>query len=273
MKIALALEYDGSRYHGWQSQPNCLSLQDTLEHALTQIACDDSIRVVAAGRTDAGVHALSQVVHFETNTKRPQSAWVRGVNALLPPDISILWACEVDNRFHARYSALERCYLYYLLNRPTRPGLFQHKVGWFHEPLNVDDMQKAADSLLGEHDFSAFRTAECQAKNPVRKLTKLKISQQGDFLKFEFRANGFLHHMVRNIVGSLIYVGANRHQPSWMTEVLESLDRKRAAPTFSPYGLYLAEVKYDTRWNLPTLNDSPCDITALEVFIKKQTNN
>lgn len=270
MKIALALEYDGSRYHGWQSQPNCLSLQTTLEHALTRIACDESIKIVAAGRTDAGVHALCQIVHFETSIKRPQSAWVRGVNALLPPDVAVLWACEVDNQFHARYSALERCYLYYLLNRPTRPGLFQHKIGWFHEPLNIDDMQKAAQNLLGEHDFSAFRTAECQAKDPIRNLTKLKITQQDDFFKFEFRANGFLHHMVRNIIGSLVYVGANRYQPNWIAAVLESRDRKRAAPTFSPCGLYLAEVKYDARWNLPIPHNVSCGITALEVFIKNK---
>ena len=269
MKIALALEYDGSRYHGWQSQPDCLSLQTTLEHALTKIACDDSIKTIAAGRTDAGVHALSQIVHFETSIIRPKSAWVRGVNATLPSDMAVLWACEVESQFHARYSAQERCYLYYLLNRPTRPGLFQYKVGWFHEPLNIDNMQKAAHSLLGEHDFSAFRTAECQAKNPIRNLTKLKITQRGDFFEFEFRANGFLHHMVRNIVGSLIYVGTNRYQPNWIATVLESRDRKRAAPTFSPCGLYLAEVKYDARWNLPTLNDvSPC-ITSLEAFTKK----
>ena len=266
MKIALALEYDGSRYHGWQTQPGCLSLQVTLEEALSKIACDKKIKVVAAGRTDAGVHALSQVVHFETSIIRPQTAWVRGVNALLPPDMSVLWACGVDNQFHARHSALERYYVYYLLNRPSRPGLNQHKVGWFHEPLNIENMQEAACHLLGEHDFSTFRTAECQAKNPIRNLSILTITRQEDLIKFEFRANGFLHHMVRNIVGSLVYVGAGRNRPNWIETLLLSRDRKLAAPTFSPHGLYLAEVKYDLCWNLPKLNVSPGRIVVSEIF-------
>lgn len=256
MKIALILEYSGERYHGWQSQPTHISVQSKLEAALSKIACH-KIGVVAAGRTDAGVHALFQVIHFETCTWRPMSAWVRGVNALLPDDIAVLWASEISEDFHARYCALERRYLYCLLNHPVRPGVYQRKVGWFHKPVELEKMQQAADMLMGEHDFSAFRTAECQAKNPVRNLTMLEIAQHGDLFIFEFRANGFLHHMVRNIVGSLIYIGQGKYPPIWAQRLLQSRDRTLAAPTFSPYGLYLAGIMYDDKWNLPTFNLFP----------------
>lgn len=250
VKIVLVLEYNGEHYHGWQNQPACRSIQSELETAVSQIAGIET-RVIAAGRTDAGVHALYQVVHFETVAQRPLSAWVRGVNAFLPEDIAVLWASEVDETFHARYCAIERRYLYCLLNHPVRPGLCQGRVGWFHGPLDLEKMQRAADMLLGEHDFSAFRTAECQAKNPVRTMTMVDVRQQGHFVLFEFRANGFLHHMVRNIVGSLIYIGQEKYSPEWMRELMRNRDRTQAAPTFSPHGLYLAGVTYDEKWKLP----------------------
>lgn len=250
MRIALGLEYDGSPFCGWQSQPSGCGIQDALEQALSAIA-GEPIRVVTAGRTDTGVHAFAQVVHFDTSAERPVSAWVRGVNALLPDSVGVLWAQPVDGEFHARFSALERRYLYLLLNRPVRPALAAGKAGWFHLRLDVERMQEAAGHLIGEHDFSAFRAAECQAKSPVRRMTRLEISRSGDRIVFDLAANAFLHHMVRNIVGSLVYVGKGKYPPEWITELLECRNRTRAAPTFSPHGLYLAGITYDHKWNLP----------------------
>lgn len=244
------LEYEGSSFCGWQSQPSGRSVQDVLEKALSKIATSN-VRVVTAGRTDTGVHALYQVVHFDSQVQRPLSAWVRGVNALLPDSIAVLWASEVPDDFHARYSASERCYLYLLSNHPVRSGLHHGKVGWFHQTLDLEQMRIAAQMLLGEHDFSAFRAAECQAKSPVRNLTKLEITRQGDIIVIELRANAFLHHMVRNIVGCLVYVGKGKYQPEWMRMLLEGRDRAHAAPTFSAAGLYLAGIAYDPKWSLP----------------------
>ncbi len=256
MRIILVLEYDGSRYCGWQSQPQGCSIQDALEVALSQIAKED-ILVITAGRTDAGVHALYQVVHFDTCVKRPISAWIRGVNALLPDDIAVLWATEASEQFHARYSAVERRYLYLLLNQPVRPAIHSKKVGWYHQPLALEKMRIAGETLLGEHDFSYFRAAECQAKSPVRTITQLNISRQGNLLVFDLRANAFLQHMVRNIIGCLVYIGKGKYSPEWMSELLESCDRAYAAPTFSPAGLYLAGVVYDSVWPMPRLTDLP----------------
>lgn len=256
VRIALVLEYDGSDYCGWQSQRSGGSVQDALEIALSKIACSD-IRVITAGRTDTGVHASYQVLHFDTQAQRPMSAWVRGVNALLPNSIAVLWASQTTDDFHARYCASERCYLYLLLNHPVRPGLYHGKIGWFHQALDVERMQVAAQMLLGEHDFSAFRAAECQAKSPVRHLTKLEIIRQGDIVAFELRANGFLHHMVRNIVGCLIYVGKGKYPPEWMRELLEGRERAYAAPTFPAAGLYLAGITYDAKWKLPPFVEPP----------------
>lgn len=250
MRIALGLEYDGSRFCGWQSQPCGCGVQDALEAALSRIA-GQTLRVTAAGRTDSGVHAQAQVIHFDTDAQRPLTAWVRGVNALLPDGIAVLWARQVGETFHARYSALERCYRYLLLNRPVHPGLYRHQVGWFHLPLDLEAMRQAAAPLLGSHDFSAFRSAECQAHSPVRTLTKIELSRYGDLIVFEFWANAFLHRMVRNIVGCLVYVGKGRYPPQWLAEVLASRNRTQAAPTFPPEGLYLAAVRYDRTWGLP----------------------
>lgn len=250
VRIALGLEYDGRHFCGWQSQPSACGVQDALERALGEIA-GATVRVHAAGRTDTGVHALSQVIHFDTSAARPDTAWVRGTNALLPEGVAVLWARRVEDAFHARFSAQERRYRYLLLNHPVRPALFSGKSGWFHLPLDADLMRRGAAHLVGEHDFSAFRAAECQAKSPLKHLRRLDIAKQGDTLIFDLAANGFLHHMVRNIVGSLVYVGKKKYPPEWIAELLAGRDRTRAAPTFSPDGLYFAGAGYDMKWALP----------------------
>ncbi|MDA1118756.1 MAG: tRNA pseudouridine(38-40) synthase TruA [Proteobacteria bacterium] len=250
MRIALELEYDGSCFLGWQTQPGGGTVQDALETALSGIA-GERIQVTCAGRTDRGVHARAQVVHFDTGAVRPASAWVRGVNALLPDSVAVQWAQPAPERFHARYSAVSRTYRYVLLNRPVRPALAARYAGWFHQPLDIVAMRSAAGMLLGVHDFSALRSAECQSKTPVRTLHALEIAARGERIDFVLRANAFLHHMVRNIVGLLLYVGKGKHPPAWATEVLASLDRARAAPTFAAQGLYLEQVQYEPRWGLP----------------------
>jgi len=259
MRIALGIEYDGSRFLGWQTQPGGGSVQDALEPALAGIA-GAAVATTCAGRTDRGVHARGQVVHFDTDADRPDSAWVRGVNALLPDSVAVLWARPVDADFHARYSAFARTYRYVLLNRPVRPALAARHVGWFHSPLDPDRMREAAACLVGEHDFSAFRSSECQAKSPVRVIHELKIEKNGERIDFVLRANAFLHHMVRNIVGTLVYVGKGKHPAAWAREVLESKNRALAAPTFASEGLYLESVEYDSRWELPTLENPSKDL-------------
>ncbi len=250
MRIALGVEYDGSPYCGWQSQADGKTVQDTLQHALSQIA-GEPISVTAAGRTDTGVHALEQVVHFDTGVERPLTAWVRGTNALLPASIAVLWVHPVPEKFHARFSAQARSYRYVLINRPSRSAVHHGKVGWFHVPLDVGQMREAATYLLGEHDFSAFRSSECQARTPVKNLAQLDIEKQGDTIIFDLTADAFLHHMVRNIVGCLVYIGKGKHSPQWMKEVLENRNRNMAAPTFAPDGLYLRRITYDAKWGLP----------------------
>jgi len=250
MKIAIGVSYDGSAFDGWQSQPSGRTVQDHLERALGGIATHP-VRVTAAGRTDAGVHALAQVAHFETDVERPTHAWVRGTNSALPTSIAVQWAQPVPDAFSARRSATARTYRYLLYCHPVRPAVLAGRVGWFHLPLELESMRGAALQLLGEHDFSAFRSAECQARSPVRNLRRLGVAQRGPYFVFDFTADAFLHHMVRNIVGCLVYVGNRRHPPEWIAEVLASGDRSRAAPTFAPDGLYLAEVRYGPEWNLP----------------------
>jgi tRNA pseudouridine38-40 synthase len=249
-RIALGLEYDGSRFLGWQTQAGGGAVQDVLEPALAAIA-GAAVGVTAAGRTDRGVHARLQVVHFDTDAERPASAWVRGVNALLPDSVAVLWSRVVDADFHARYSARSRTYRYELLNRGVRPALFAAHAGWFHLPLDVAKMQEAAAYLVGEHDFSAFRSSECQAKTPIRKIEAFTLQPDGEKIIFVVRANAFLHHMVRNLVGTLVYVGKGKHPPPWVRQVLESKDRAKAAPTFGPEGLYLERIEYDPKWGLP----------------------
>ena len=252
MRIAIGVEYDGRPYCGWQSQSEGQTVQDALQHALGQIA-GEPISVVAAGRTDTGVHALEQVVHFDTGAERPLTAWVRGVNSLLPDSIAVLWAHPVPDVFHARFSAQGRSYRYVLINRATRLAIHAGRAGWYHAPLDVAAMQAAANFLLGEHDFSAFRAAQCQAKSPVKHLRHLDILREGEMVVFDVSADAFLHHMVRNIVGCLVYVGKGKHPPEWISEVLDSRAREVAAPTFAPDGLYLRHITYDAKWGLPQL--------------------
>jgi tRNA pseudouridine38-40 synthase len=250
VRIALGIEYDGSRFCGWQTQTAGCGVQDALQRALAVIA-GHPIEVVAAGRTDAGVHATQQVVHFDTTAQRPDSAWVRGVNSFLPDSVAVLWAQPVNAEFHARFSAQTRSYRYVLLNHPVRPAIAAGHIGWFHAPLALAPMQAAAQWLLGTHDFSAFRAAECQAKSPIRTLHSLSITQTGQRFTFDLNANAFLHHMVRNIVGALVYVGKGKHPPEWLGELLQHRDRTRAAPTFAADGLYLYTVRYAPEWALP----------------------
>lgn len=261
-RFALGIQYDGSPWLGWQSQPHGQTVQDNVERALQSIA-GHPVSVSCAGRTDAGVHALEQVVHFDTDANRPMSSWVRGTNAHLPSSIAVRWASEVTivpNKpnpdqggleFHARYSAKARTYHYVLYNHPVRSPVLSRRVGWVFRPLDVHAMQKAAAYLIGEHDFSAFRAMACQAKSPVKEMYKIDMRRQGDLIIFTFHASAFLHHMVRNIMGSLIVVGVGNQSPEWIQEVLSKRDRSIAAPTFMPDGLYLAKVDYDPKWNLP----------------------
>lgn len=249
-RIALGLEYDGSRFLGWQTQAGGGTVQDALESALSGIA-DAPVSVTCAGRTDRGVHARAQVVHFDTEAQRPDSAWVRGVNAILPASIAVLWAQPVEREFHARYAARSRTYRYVLINRPVRPALAARYAGWAHAPLELAPMREAAAHLVGEHDFTAFRSAECQAKSPVRTLHEIAIEREGERIEFRLRANAWLQHMVRNIVGTLVYVGKGKHAPQWAQALLQARNRALAAPTFGAEGLYLEAVEYDSRWNLP----------------------
>ena len=225
-------------------------MQDALQPALASIA-GSPVEIVGAGRTDRGVHARMQVAHFDTDAKRPSSAWVRGVNALLPDSVAVLWSHEVADDFHARFSARARTYRYELLNRPVRPGLAAHYVGWFHLPLDVDRMRAAAARFVGEHDFSAFRSSECQAKTPIRTVELFEVTRKGETIQFVVKANAFLHHMVRNLVGTLVYIGKGKHPPEWAEELLRSKDRRKSAPTFGPEGLYLEKIDYEAKWGLP----------------------
>lgn len=250
MRLALGLEYDGIPFCGWQSQPTGCGVQDVLEKAL-QVMAGHPLRVTAAGRTDTGVHALIQVVHFDTDTERPESAWIRGVNAMLPKSIRVLWAKQVETEFHARFSACARRYQYLLINSPVSPAILNNKAGWFHLPLDTAMMQQASRFLLGQHDFSAFRASECQAKSPIKQMQRADIRVQGSCIIFEFEADAFLHHQVRNMVGALVYIGKGKYPPDYMTELLEGRDRTQAPPTFSPAGLYLCGIRYDGKWSLP----------------------
>ena len=250
MRIAIGIEYDGTGFAGWQRQLHGNTVQNVLEQALTQIA-GHPVKVQAAGRTDAGVHAMQQVAHFDTQAERPLTAWVRGVNRYLPPSVAVLWAHAVDDRFHARFSASARAYSYFLLNQPVRPALCSGRIGWCFHPLEIEPMRLAAATLLGHHDFSSFRAAECQAKTPVKTLSKLTIDQDNNLLRFDFCADAFLHHMVRNIVGALVYVGKGRLSLPEFTTMVDARNRLLAPPTFMPDGLYLTGVEYPAEYGLP----------------------
>ena len=243
MRWALTLEYCGLGFNGWQVQPEQPSVQQVLEQAIAAIA-GHPVRVVAAGRTDTGVHATSQVVHFDTGIQRRQNAWLRGVNAFLPPSVAVLDARAVGEKFHARFSARSRRYRYVLLNRAARPGVLAGRIGWYHAPLDDALMQQAAQCLIGEHDFSSFRAAECQAKSPVKHMHSINVQRAGDVIIVDLHANAFLHHMVRNVVGCLVHIGKGRYPSGWLAAVLAARDRSSAAPTFMADGLYLTGVEY-----------------------------
>lgn len=263
MRVALGVEYNGGAFCGWQTQPQVPSVQDTLEAALSRFAVMP-ISTVCAGRTDTGVHATHQVVDFIPPVDRPLSAWIRGVNTFLPSTVAVKWARFVPDDFSSRFSATERIYEYWLLNAPVRSPLLQGRVGWVFRPLDEVKMQTAARYLLGEHDFTSFRAAECQAKSPIRVMHEVQVQRVGRMIGIRLRANAFLHHMVRNIVGSLVYVGTGRESVEWFKQVLEAKNRTIAAPTFSAAGLYLVGVRYPKEYEIPLFSpsiwDYPTDI-------------
>jgi len=248
-KYALGIEYSGSEYSGWQRQVNADSVQSTVEKALSRVA-DHDITLYCAGRTDKGVHAIEQVVHFETSSDRVTRAWVFGSNGYLPPTIRINWAKQVPDDFHARYSAISRRYRYIIYNASQPSGLFHNRCVWIKQDLNIDDMQSAADHLLGQHDFSSFRASGCQARHPVREIKSIKISKEGAFVYIEVDADGFLYHMVRNIVGSLLKVGKGQAATSWIKELLTARDRTRAAATAPAHGLYFMAARYPEEYEI-----------------------
>ena len=250
MRIALGISYSGSNYEGWQSQLSRNTVQDKLELALTRFAVQP-IRVMCAGRTDAGVHALMQVAHFDTPVHREAASWVRGTNAFLPDDIAVQWARHVPDTFHSRGSAIARRYAYVVLESPVRPSVEAKRVGWVYRPLDGAAMREAIAHLMGEHDFSSFRAAQCQAKSPVKTISRIEISQRAGYWRFEFEANAFLHHMIRNIMGCLLAIGQGRYPPDWLAEVVAARNRKVAAPTFSPDGLYFLGPVYEDQHGLP----------------------
>jgi len=249
-RLVLGLEYDGSRYNGWQTQSHAPSLQAELNRALAGVAASP-VSTLAAGRTDAGVHALGQVVHVDTTSSRSLRAWQLGANSNLPDDMAVLWVRAAPAGFHARHSALSRTYCYRILNRPVRLALARERAWWVRRPLALAPMQAAAATLVGEHDFSAFRAAGCQAASPVRRLLELSVRQEGELLSIVCRANGFLYHMVRNIVGSLVSIGLGEAAPEWLAELLAGRDRRQAAPTAPAQGLYLAAVEYPADHDFP----------------------
>lgn len=243
MRIAVGVEYDGTGLLGWQAQKDGPSVQQALEQALAAVA-DEPVGVVGAGRTDAGVHATGQVAHFDTAARRTMRAWVLGANTHLPAGICLRWARETGDEFHARFSARARSYSYLLLNRETRSALWRQRAWWVHRPLDADRMHAAGQLLVGEHDFSAFRAAECQSKSPIRRIATLTVRRQADFLRLDVTANAFLHHMVRNITGTLAAVGRGERPPEWVAEVLERRERSLGGATAPAEGLYLVHVDY-----------------------------
>jgi tRNA pseudouridine38-40 synthase len=250
VRVALGISYNGQAYQGWQSQISGLTVQDKLERALGKFAAEP-ISTLCAGRTDAGVHALMQVVHFDTTKERSCYSWIRGTNANLPRDIAVQWAVMAGDDFHCRACATSRRYAYVLLESPIRPSIEVGRVGWSYHPLHYDNMRQAADILLGEHDFTSFRAAECQAISPIKNMMDIQLHKKGAYWRIEFEANAFLHHMIRNIMGCLVQVGQGKKPPEWMEHVLAARNRRAAAPTFSPDGLYFLGPRYAEQWNIP----------------------
>ena len=261
MRIALGLQYEGSQFSGWQNQaPPIRSVQAELEKAIelfigNEGVANNPVKTISAGRTDAGVHALGQVVHFDTVVERTDWSWVRGINAFLPPDIVVNWAKPVSDEFSARFSAFERTYVYALYASSCRAPLLANRAGFYMLPpdtwFDIDAMKKAAECLIGEHDFSSFRSAECQSKTPVKTLYSIDIISEQPWLYFRIRGNAFLHHMVRNLVGSFLMIGVGKQGPDWMQAILEAKNRSLAAPTFAPDGLYLAKIAYPKEFAIP----------------------
>lgn len=249
-RIALGVSYRGTAYRGWQSQPDGQTVQDHLDAALSAFA-DRPLRSVCAGRTDAGVHALNQVVHVDADVGREPVSWVRGTNRHLPADVAVQWAMPVDDAFHARASARGRRYAYLIRESPVRPALEAGLCGWVFRPLDGEAMRSAALAVVGSHDFSAFRSAECQAPSPVKTIRALDIDRRGAYWRFDFDADAFLHHMVRNLIGALVAVGSGARPPSWLADVLAGRDRSRAAPTFAADGLYFQGPYYDAAHAIP----------------------
>ena len=252
MRYAAAVEYEGTRYSGWQRQPFLTqTVQEQVEQALSKIA-DHSVEVVCAGRTDAGVHALQQVIHFDSDATRKTYAWLAGSNRHLPTDIRLQWVCPVNPEFHARYSAKRRRYRYLIRTRHQPSALWASRCYWYRQPLNIDAMREGAQYLVGEHDFSAFRAAECQAKTPNRFIESIAINKEPGWLWIDVCGNAFLHHMIRNIVGTLLPVGLGKHDPVWIDEVLSGRDRSKAGITAPAHGLYFIDAQYDDEFNLPS---------------------
>lgn len=256
MRIAMGIEYDGSRYFGWQRQREVNSIQAELERALSQIA-NHTVEVQCAGRTDAGVHATGQVVHFDTHAERNLSAWTLGINSNLPRDIAVKWAQVVPDEFHARFSATARRYRYIILNANLRQAILAGGISHYHGEIDAERMHQAGQCLLGEHDFSSFRAVQCQSKTPWRNITHLAVSRVGPYVILDIRANAFLHHMVRNITGSLLEVGMGNQPESWIVDVLAARDRERAGATAKAGGLYLVDVTYPEHFALPILPLGP----------------
>ncbi len=250
MRIAMGVEYAGSAFHGWQAQGDVDTVQERLEEALSKVAAHQ-VRVQCAGRTDAGVHGLGQVVHFDTTAERSSRNWILGANVNLPSDISVHWAVPVADSFHARFSALGRSYRYVILNRMTRSAIWHNRAVWIHRPLDEERMQQASCCLVGTHDFSSYRALGCQAKSPVRSVHKLDIRRDGEIITIDISANAFLHHMVRNIAGVLITIGQGERPVEWSRQVLEYRDRTMGGVTAPPDGLYLIRVEYPPEFQLP----------------------
>lgn len=256
MRIALGIEYDGAGFSGWQRQVGTRTVQGCLESALSKVA-DGDVSLICAGRTDAGVHAVGQVVHFDTMAVRAMRSWVLGANANLPHAISVQWAIEVDESFHARFSAQSRRYRYVILNRWVRPGLSVGKVTWVHGALDETRMREAAAHLVGRHDFSSYRALACQAKSPIRTVHGISITRDGDYVYLDIHANAFLHHMVRNIAGVLIEIGKGERSTDWSREILELRDRTQGGVTAPADGLYFAHVEYPEAYPLPAAARPP----------------
>ena len=250
MRIAMGLEYDGTAFHGWQLQDEARTVQAVVEAAVSRVA-DHPVRVHCAGRTDRGVHAEEQVIHFDTPSRRAERSWVLGTNVNLPPDVAVSWARPVDLAFHARFSAISRHYRYRILCRPTRSPLARDRAVWLHQALDLERMRAAAALLVGEHDFSSFRALGCQAKSPVRRVHYCDWVREGELLELRIGANGFLHHMVRNIVGVLTAIGRGEADPAWVEELLAIRDRTRGGVTAPPQGLYFVRADYPAAFSLP----------------------